>query len=132
MIMKKISFVLVIAICIVTIISNNVFAEDDYSYDFFIDGLEINISSEEEITEDFAYGIAHRIVYGNDGQAHINGSYCNIYGHSYVNSTTTTTTHRYYTTAPRCLKKTYSVKTCSVCGYEIRTLISSDRIYCCN
>ena len=130
--MKKISFVLIIAICLVSILSNYTFAEDNWSFDFFIDGTEINISSEEEITESFAYGIAHRIVYGNDNQAHINGFYCNLYGHSYVTTTATTITHRYYSTAPRCLERTYSVKTCSVCGYETRTLISSDRISCCN
>ena len=79
--MKKISFVLIIAICLVSILSNYTFAEDNWSFDFFIDGTEINISSEEEITESFAYGIAHRIVYGDDNQAHINGFYCNLYGH---------------------------------------------------
>jgi len=130
--MKKISFVLIIAICLVSILTNYIFAEDNWSFDFFIDGTEINISSEEEITESFAYGIAHRIVFGDEGQAHINGLYCNMYGHSYVTTTATTITHRYYATAPRCLKEIYSVKTCSVCGHEIRTLESSTRIYCCN
>ena len=130
--MKKIALVLVISICLVSLIFNYASADYSWSYNFLIDGIEVNISSEEEISEEFAYNIAYRIVCGDGGHDIINGPYCNVNGHTYVNTTATTITHRLYTNDPRCLEKTYSVKTCSVCGYEIRTLISSNRISCCN
>lgn len=129
--MKKLTLVLLFAICIVSLFDNSVFADDYWSYDFLINGIEVNISSEEEISETFAYNIAHRIVFEDEIIDSINGTYCNIYGHTFVYTTATTITHRYYSSAPRCVEKKYKVSTCSVCGYETRTLTSSSRIYCC-
>ncbi len=128
--MKKTSFTLVIIIFILFILCFSVFGKDIWSYDFIIDGIEVNISSEEEITEAFAYNIAHNLICGNDSIA--KGTYCDLYGHTFVTTTATTIIHRYYSTAPRCWEKVYSVKTCTICGYETRTLINSSRIFCCD
>ena len=127
--MKRITiFVLIISLA--SIFTLNSFAQSTKAFTFSIDGTEITITSEENISSDFAFEIAEKVLNGNNAVS--KGVYCDNFGHSYVSSTTKTTTHKVYTTAPRCVKKIYSVKTCSVCGYQTKTLTSSTRINCCS
>jgi hypothetical protein len=58
-----------------------------------------------------------------------------IFGHSIAHMTVEEIKHRYYATAPRCLKTTYDVAYCtrSGCNYTVWTQIgTSIRIYCCS
>lgn len=56
---------------------------------------------------------------------------CDVLGHKLESSTVQTITHNARTTAPRCLKKIYTVETCSRCDYSTKTLTNSLYIYCC-
>lgn len=127
--MKKIT-VFVLIISLVFAFSLNSLAQSTGSFAFSIDGINVTITSEENISSDFAFEIAKKLLNGNNAAAR--GVYCDNFGHSYVNSTATTTEHKVYASIPRCVKKTYSVKTCSVCGYQTKTLKSSTRINCCS
>lgn len=127
--MKRIT-IFVLIISLVSIFTLNSFAQSTKTFAFSIDGIDISITSDENISSDFAYNVAYGMIH-NDGIIP-KGAYCNLYGHSYVNSTAIITEHKVYTSIPRCVKKTYSVKTCSVCGYQTKTLTSSTRINCCS
>lgn len=59
------------------------------------------------------------------------GILCTLLGHKLESSTVQTITHNARTTAPRCLKKIYTVETCSRCDYSTKTLTNSLYIYCC-
>lgn len=59
------------------------------------------------------------------------GLMCTLFGHKLETSSASTITHEVRTTAPRCLKKTYNIETCSRCDYSSSTLISSVYISCC-
>lgn len=59
------------------------------------------------------------------------GLSCKILGHKYTTSKTYTITHKAKATDPRCLKKYYTVKTCSRCNDTVKTLTSSQYISCC-
>ena len=59
------------------------------------------------------------------------GLTCTLFGHKYETSRTTVTTHKARATSPRCLKNTYDYSSCTRCGYETSTLISSTYIVCC-
>ncbi len=56
---------------------------------------------------------------------------CTLFGHKLETSTASTVTHNARTTAPRCLKKTYTVESCTRCDYSTKTLKSSQYISCC-
>lgn len=60
------------------------------------------------------------------------GLTCSLFGHKLEQSTTYTVTHKARTTAPRCLKKTYTYQACTRCDYEKSTLVGSTYIYCCS
>lgn len=59
------------------------------------------------------------------------GILCTLLGHKLESSTVQTITHNARTTAPRCLRKTYTVETCSRCDYSSKTLTNSIYISCC-
>ena len=72
-------------------------------------------------------------VAGVDNSEHVApvGLLCSIFGHKVTESTAKEITHNVYSTAPKCVEKVYTVKTCSRCDDYIETeLISSIRIYC--
>ena len=127
--MKRIT-IFVLIISLVSIFTLNSFAQSTKTFAFSIDGIDISITSDENISSDFAFEIAEKVLNGNNAIA--KGLYCDNFGHSYVSSTAIITEHKVYTSIPRCVKKTYSVKTCSVCGYQTKTLTSSTRINCCS
>lgn len=57
---------------------------------------------------------------------------CTLLGHSMVQATANDIFHRYFTTAPRCLRITYRVDSCTRCGYSVKTEISRTAIFCCS
>ena len=109
-------------------------------------------ASAEETTEDvivIARGDADYVFEAGVSQDHIDsfialceedhdceeaatyGLMCTLFGHKLETSTASTVTHNARTTAPRCLKKTYTVETCSRCDYSTKTLKNSQYISCC-
>ena len=59
------------------------------------------------------------------------GLMCTLFGHKLETSSAITITHNARTSDPRCLRKTYSVETCSRCDYSNSTLLGSSYISCC-
>mgnify|MGYP003294766026 CR=1 FL=1 len=59
------------------------------------------------------------------------GLTCTLFGHDYEYTTVTKITHKYYSSAPRCLEETYRVGICSRCDDSTQTLEASIRLYCC-
>ena len=59
------------------------------------------------------------------------GVLCTLFGHKLETSSAATITHKARTTDPRCLKKTYTVESCTRCDYSSKTLKSSVYISCC-
>lgn len=67
----------------------------------------------------------------NEEESSTYGLTCTLLGHKLETSTASTITHKARTTAPRCLRKTYTVETCTRCDYSSSTLKSSQYISCC-
>lgn len=59
------------------------------------------------------------------------GLMCTLFGHKLETSTAHTVTHKVAASDPRCLKKTYTVESCTRCDYSTKTLKSSSYISCC-
>lgn len=59
------------------------------------------------------------------------GLMCTLFGHKLESSVVSTLTHNVRTSAPRCLKRTYSVEACTRCDYTSQTLLDSTYISCC-
>lgn len=114
-----------------TTLGVSVFAESqDTDYTFCIDGIEVIVKPDEKTTEDIAYKLAYAVIY-DDIIEGTRGAWCTINGHTMSGGNVTKVDHRYYSSAPRCLRRTYYSETCLVCGYSTSTLLSSERIYCC-
>ena len=128
--MKKI-ITLIITVIMLSLLYTNVFAQGEYVYDFVIGETEICVVSSNYLSEEEAYQIALHSITNSEFVNGDKGAWCIVNGHSMQSTTATTIQHKYYSTAPRCLEKTYLVQTCSVCGYTTNTLLSSSRIYCC-
>ena len=100
------------------------------SYTFEYDEKSITIES-ENITFDQAKQIADTIAYGNESSTTY-GILC-IFGHKLSTTYAVETTHKEYSSAPRCVERTYEVTYCtrSSCDHSEATLISSIRVSCC-
>lgn len=73
--------------------------------------------------------IADRLVHG-DEYATSTLSWCWLFGHDIERNTVGIITHNVRSVSPKCLRKTYSVETCSKCDYYKDELISSEYIVC--
>ena len=99
-----------------------VIVRGDVEYIFEADASEDLINSFIESCENEEHNHEETSTYG---------ILCTLLGHKLESSTVQTITHNARTSAPRCLRKTYTVETCSRCDYSTKTLIRSTYIYCC-
>ena len=87
---------------------------------------EVSEETKEKIEKYFASGEPVT----NDGVSTY-GITCTLLGHKLESTLVETITHKVRTTAPRCLKKTYTYQACTRCDYETSQLIATENIYCC-
>ena len=125
--MKKFSIVMAFIILLGSLLCGQVRADGAWSYDFVIDGMDVRITSETELSYEEAYRLALIFLYGFQTPPATH-----VLGHKYKNVTVTTITHNSYSDAPRCLERVYEVHICIECGYSERILLDSNRIYCCD
>lgn len=93
----------------------------------------ITIKFHNEITEETRNKIiAHFSGKENPQSLETRGLTCTLLGHNLETGTTSTVTHKARTTAPRCLRETYTYEICSRCDYSEYTLAASQYIYCCS
>ncbi len=83
----------------------------------------------EDLMNSFIYAIETEHEDCDDSATY--GLMCTLFGHKLETSTAHTITHKASATAPRCLKKTYAIYTCSRCDYSETELIASTYISCC-
>lgn len=102
--------------------NNIVIIKGDVEYVFEAD-------TSEEFINSFIYSCENE--HEDCEEAATYGLMCTLFGHKLESSTVQTITHNARTSAPRCLRKTYTVEICSRCDYSTKTLISSTYIYCC-
>lgn len=88
---------------------------------------EVSEETKEKIEKYFASGEPVQ-----DDNAITYGLTCTLLGHKLETTTVSTVIHKSRASAPRCLKKTYNVDTCTRCDYETSELIRSQYIYCCS
>ena len=90
--------------------------------------LDENISTEtkEKIEKYFASG---EPITNNNASTY--GLTCTLLGHKLQSSMVDVVTHKVRTTAPRCVRKTYSYDACTRCDYEFSELVDTEYIYCC-
>lgn len=101
-------------------------------YTFNIDGTEYTVSFENSaLTPEQQQIIAERLVGISEAPAQTYGLGCTLFGHDYITEIATVTVHNVSSTAPRCRRDTYEVKTCEDCDYYKQTFISSVPSYCC-
>lgn len=126
--MKKI---LTIMLCAVLAINCNAFTVGNSTYDYVVDDAHITIefSSDSALSAEKQQQIADQMVYGDDGASTY--AWCWLTGHNYVTESVTAVEHKVYTLSPRCIKRIYSVETCSKCDHFEETLISETLIPCC-
>ena len=120
--------VIAISISIFVMPVNATEAEEEHTHiEVYFADESLSVEFKERAT---AYFIGGGAVAEDDG-ATTYGVTCTLFGHKLETGTTYTTTHKARTTAPRCLKKTYTYSACTRCDYDESTLMSSTYIYCC-
>lgn len=133
--MKKIISV-ILASCFVFLLSpfasaasiddTNVFYYEDS--EIIIEGEHLNYDEMKRIADYISGDLS--IENNTADSSSVYGLMCTLFGHNIEKSTAKEISHNVYSTAPKCLEKTYEVKTCSRCDYIEKTLISSKRINC--
>ena len=126
--MKKI---LTIALCAILAINCSAISTGEGSYDYIIEDTQITVefASDSALSAEKQQQIADHMVYGDDGASTY--AWCWLTGHDYVTESVTVIEHKVYTASPRCIRKNYSVETCSKCDHLEETLVSQERIVCC-
>ena len=140
--MKKLSLILAVLL-IVPSLCIGASADEVWTYTYIINGREVTISSPEDIKDIIAftaaYDFANYYIYGNtpptdrssSGAYYSSADYDGAVSHSFVRVTATTISHKYYSSAPRCIEYIYVIKICKDCGFKYKTLADQNRIYCC-
>jgi hypothetical protein len=114
------------AVCMVLSVGAVSVGEDVHIFDYYEKEIIISGSIDYQTAQSIAASINGELIV-------ISYNMPCILGHSTARTTVIETTHRYYTSAPRCLKRTYDVTYCkrSGCGYSVSTLIGQTAIHCC-
>lgn len=102
-----------------------------YEYTTEDSHITVEFDVDSTLSPEQKQNIADYLVYGDDGISTY--SLCWLLGHDYneTDQIIGITTHKVRTLPPRCLKSTYSVKTCKRCDHIEETLISETFIACC-
>ena len=126
--MKKI---FVFILCIVLAVNCSAFSVGGSAYEYEIDDTHITIkfSTDSVLSAEKQQQIANRMVYGDDGVSTY--AWCWITGHDYVYENVSAIEHKVTALSPRCMKRTYSIETCSKCDHFEETLIGDSLIVCC-
>ncbi len=131
--MKKILAIILAITSVFSLATFSASAEDAADNTIVITRGDIDFIFEADVSEDhmnsFIYAIETEHEDCDDASTY--GLMCTLFGHKLETSVASTITHNARTSAPRCLKKTYSVETCSRCDYSNSTLLDSTYISCC-
>lgn len=100
---------------------SNDFSEAEITFEFYN---EVSEATKKKIISHFT-GDSKTIIEER-------GITCTLFGHDIETGSTAVVTHKVKTTAPRCLRETYSYEICSRCDYEEYTFLYSEYIYCCS
>lgn len=126
--MKKIiAFIMAITL-VFSAMSISVYAEDTSEISVTVNGIEFifEAGTSEEFIDKFIVD-----YFNPEDNAQTYGITCTLLGHDIETTTTFVVTHNASASAPRCLKKTYHVDTCTRCDYASKTLMKQEYIYCC-
>lgn len=124
---KTIAFIMAVTL-VFSAMSISVYAEDANEISVTVNGIEFifEAGTSEEFIDKFVAD-----YFNPEDTAQTYGLTCTLLGHDIENHTTYVITHNARTSAPRCLKKTYDVDTCTRCDYTSKTLMGQEYIYCC-
>lgn len=127
--MKKIVS-MIMAVCLISAFTCVAGAADVDSNIFYYGDKEIVVEG-ENLSHEEMKAIADFVAEGNDsGDASTYGLMCSLFGHNIEETTAREITHNVYSTAPKCVEKTYKVRTCSRCDHIEKELIYSKRVNC--
>lgn len=103
----------------------------DSSFNYTLDDKQITIefTADSVLSTEKQQQVANHIVHGDDGTSTY--AWCWLTGHDYVYESVIAIEHKVATLSPRCMKRTYSVETCSKCDHIEETLLSEVLIACC-
>jgi len=128
--------ILFFALIIVSILTINIHANDDFLPSDNKDSITITFENEEYLTEEQKNRLTDIVLkYKTSGIIDNNLStyslLCTLFGHNTEENVVTATEHKVRSSEPRCDMTTYRVETCSRCDYENISVISETYVYCC-
>ncbi len=126
--MKKIIAFIMAVTLVFSAMSISVYAEDASEISVTVNGIEFifEAGTSKEFIDKFIED-----YFNPEDDAQTYGITCTLLGHDIETTYTNVITHNARTSAPRCLKKTYEVETCTRCDYTSKTLQSQYYISCC-
>lgn len=129
--MKKTIAIILAVLSIFYAMSVSAYAEDAAEGTVTVTVGDTDFIFDASTSEEFRSKVIASFLSEEDDGAETYGLMCSLFGHKLESSTTTTITHKAYSTAPKCVKNTYSTQACTRCDYTTKTLVSSTRIACC-
>jgi len=122
---------LVLLLCSMLAINCAAFTAGEISYTYMVDDTEctVTFSSDSVLSAEKQQQIAYQLVYGDDGASTY--SWCWLTGHDLVTEGVAQIMHKVYDTVPRCVRRTFSIETCTKCDHYEETLVSRALIACC-
>lgn len=128
--MKNIIALIMSVILVFSVMSVSVYAEDA-AENIVVSVNGVDFIFDKDTSEDFRNKFIENYFNPHEDGAEAYGLTCTLLGHDIENSVSTVITHKVSSTAPRCLRETYSVDTCTRCDYSNATLLQRTYIYCC-
>ena len=130
--MKKILALILTIVSVFSLMTFTASAEETEETTIVITKGEVDYIFEAGVSEDHINSFIESCENEhNSEECTTYGLMCTLFGHKLETSSAVTITHKAAASDPRCLKKTYTVESCTRCDYSTKTLMSSKYISCC-
>ena len=129
--MKKIIALILAVASVFSLVTFSASAEGENGKAVMVTSGDTDFFFETGVSEDHIHSFVQSFETHDGEDAATYGLICTLFGHKIESSTVYTVTHNARTSAPRCLKRYYSVETCTRCDYTSKTLLDSVYISCC-
>lgn len=118
-------------LCVCLAISAHALTQEQYQFEYNDQNITIVFDNSTIFTNDERQYIADCLAYGKPDEGISAHSWCWLTGHDLVSDSVIEIQHKVTPDAPRCLKTTYEVITCTKCDHMETKVLSSVFIPCC-
>ena len=127
-------FKIILTTCLCSLLSLTFFATESNDFKFYYSDMNITVTfnANSQLSHAEMQRIANKLVLVESSEESASTyRWCWLLGHDLTTETVEVIEHKVYATNPRCVKRLYTVETCSGCDYVNEVLEATSKLLCC-